>query len=120
MYALHSVSRILDDNTSAQLAKFDRDFLNNLRVEHLPPEFSEVSGLNVHNFQIDHIRIYFYPSQILGIASAYHSVDLKQRAEAQAWLTSISDDILKARNIAIESPWIAAEYLIAINLLLNK
>ncbi len=120
LHSLHRATEALGDGHSAELSDFGRAYISSLRAEHFAPDFSEVAGLNVHANNIDHVRIYVYPSKLLGIVASYKSGSLRQRAEAIAWVDAIADDILKARAITTEHPWIAAEYLIAINLLLGK
>jgi hypothetical protein len=117
--ALARAEECLGNEFSAELQDFNRDYLTSLRVERVPPEFAEVAGLNVHDNKMDHVRVYQYPSQSLGVAYAYSSGYLRQRAEAISWLDATSDEMMYARNIAREQPWVAAEYLIALDKLLG-
>jgi hypothetical protein len=120
LHSLHMAERCLGSGNSAELADFDREYLFNLRFEKVSPEYSEVAGFNIHDNHIDHVRIYFYPSQMLGVAAAYRSGYLRNRAEAIEWLEQAAKEMLRARNIAREQPWVAAEYLIALQTVLGE
>jgi hypothetical protein len=120
LFALHKTNLVLGNNESEQLEGFDREFLEHIAPDHVPAQYSEVSGLNVHNNYIDHVRVPFYPAHILGLTVAYSSGNTKQRVQALNWLNSVTDDMLKGQTLAREYPWIASEYLFALNLLLNN
>jgi hypothetical protein len=119
LFALHKTNRALGNKESEELKQFDREFLEHIRPDHVPAQYSEVSGLNVHNNYIDHVRVPFYPAQILGLVVSYRSGNTKQRTQALNWLNNITDDMKRGRKIAIEYPWIASEYLFALSLLLD-
>ncbi len=120
LHSLHTAERCLGDGSSAELADFDREYLANLRFEKVAPEYSEVAGFNIHENKIDHVRVYYYPSHMLGVAAAYKSGYLRNRVEAIAWLEQTAKEILRARNIAREQPWVAAEYLMALQVILGE
>lgn len=120
LHSLHMAEMCLDSVNSVELADFDREYLASLRLEKVAPEYSEVAGFNIHNNHIDHVRIYFYPSQMLGVSAAYRSGYLRNRAEAIEWLEQAAKEMLRARNIAREQPWVAAEYLIALQVVLGE
>jgi len=120
LHSLHMAEFCLGSGRSVELSDFDREYLANLRLEKVAPEYSEVAGFNIHDNHIDHVRIYFYPSQMLGVSAAYKSGYLRNRAEAIEWLEQVAKEMLRARNIAREHPWVAAEYLIALQVVLAE
>lgn len=113
--AINKARFALRERGETEISEINTDYLDALEYVRSPPDFSEMSGLNVHEGRIDHSRMYFFPNQILGISAAYRSAPTLSRARALSWLDSASNDFLDVRRMALDKPWLAAEYLVAIN-----
>ncbi|MBA3311899.1 MAG: hypothetical protein M3552_14620 [Planctomycetota bacterium] len=121
LLSLRRAQDILGPAGAVELSEFDREFLGSLDSYPVPlmAEFSEISGLTVDNGRIDHVRVYVLPSVLLGIASTHKSGKTSDVTEASIWLSDATDTILQSRDLVSDYPWVAAEYLIALDALLG-
>ncbi len=118
VFALHFMDS--GDSPSQELVDFDKQFISHLRIEELPAGYAELSGMMIPGGRIDHVRVFVRPAELSGIAVAYHSCSLLDRARALRWLRMIAPQMERADALATTHPWIAAEYLIALNQVLER
>jgi len=120
IYAVNVGYDALGKGAESDRVRVNQSFLAALEPVDVESDFSEVSGKNVAFNRIDHARVFLYPSQLLGVSRSYRSGALSHRVAVLEWIEAVRDNVAESKDIATVQPWVAAEYLWAIDRVLEN
>lgn len=118
-YAINVGHDALGKEAESDRVRVNQSFLSVLQPVDVESDFSEVSGRNVISNRIDHARVFLYPSQLLGVNRSYRSGALSQQVAALEWIEAVRDNVARAKDSETK-PWVAAEYLWALDKVLEN